>query len=124
MIYPIAILVSNVTDLGTTGGNFSMDVSTKALTPSDGQYIYLIMWVDLNGNGHYDIGEDWNYVIPRYGDPVFKNSFECGYYYSDHYNDLMGTEPGWNQSVGFVDYRPVYFATMSGAKISNEYAWY
>ena len=124
VVYPTAQIVSGVANLGITGGAFSLQFATSQLSPSDSQYIYLIMWIDTNANNLYDAGEEWNYAIPRYGDPTFQNAYECSYYYSDHYNDLMGTEPGWNQSIGFIDYEPVHFATMTGAKISNEYAWY
>ena len=124
VIYPSAILVSNVFNLGTAGGSFSLDVDASSLTPADGQYIYLIMWLDANRNDQYDVGEQWSYAIPRYGDPTFQHSLECMYYYADDSDSFMGTEDGWNQSIGFVDFQDIYDATKTGAKLSNESSWY
>lgn len=124
VIYPTTQMVSNVVDLGKEGGNFHLDIDASQLTPKDGQYIYLIMWIDADANGRYDAGEQWNYAIPRYSDPVFGDSFSCNYYYSDHTNSFTGADYGWNQSIGFLDYEPVYFAVNTGAMIANAYTWY
>ena len=121
--YPAALLVSDVSDQGTTGNNFMLHIVTSQLNLSEGQFIELIMWIDTNANSLYDAGEEWQYVQPRSGDPAFKNAIYCGYYYSDHANALVGSEPGWNQSVGILEYVPIHRATLTGALIVNDFVW-
>lgn len=119
-----AILVTNVVDLGTIGSDFSLTFSTKSLNPSEGHSIYLIMWQDSDSDSAHDQAEDYDYVTAQYGCPVFQDSIFCMYYWADSSNYFMGTEYGWNQSVGLASYIPVMDAPKSNAKIENFFIWY
>ncbi len=90
----------------------------------EGHYIYLIMWQDLDFDSVHDQTEDYEYVTAQYGCPVFQDSIFCQYYWADSSNYLMGTEYGWNQSIGFVTYIPVIDAPKSNAKIENYFTWW
>jgi hypothetical protein len=118
-----ALLVSNVACLGREGGDFTLCFDVASLQPSGGHYIYLILWADRNGNGTYDPGEEWKYVIPLYDDRVFGEATDCVYYYEEQANQDRGTRPGWNRSVGLERYVPVVETANEGAKLANETAW-
>jgi hypothetical protein len=118
-----ARLVSSVATLGREGGEFALCFDVGSLDPAGGHYIYLIFWADSNGNGRYDPGEEWKYVIPLYDDRVFGEATDCVYYYDDRPNEQRGTRIGWNQSAGLERYIPVDCAVHEGAKLSNETAW-
>jgi hypothetical protein len=118
-----ARLVSTVASLGREGGGFELCFNVGSLDPAGGHYIYLILWADSNGNGRYDPGEEWKYVIPLYDDQVFGNATDCVYYFDDRPNEQRGTGMGWNQSTGLEQYIPVDRAIHDGAKLSNETAW-
>lgn len=118
-----ARLVSSVAPLGREGGEFSLCFDVASLEPSRGHYIYLILWVDENGNGIYVPGEEWKYVIPLYDDLVFGEATDCVYYYEERADEDKGTQPGWNQSAGLEHYVPVAAAARDGAKLANETAW-
>ena len=118
-----AQLVSSVAPLGGEGGEFSLCFDVASLDPAGGHYIYLILWADQNGNGIYDPGEEWNYVIPLYDDRVFGGATDCVYCYEEHPDESKGTRPGWNQSAGLEQYVPVDAAAYDGARLANETAW-
>jgi hypothetical protein len=115
--------VSTVACLGREGGEFSLCFDVSSLVPSGGHYIYLILWADGNGNGAYDPGEEWKYVIPLYDDRVFGEATDCVFYYDDRADDGKGTRPGWNRSAGLEKYIPVLDGSTAGAKLSNETSW-
>jgi hypothetical protein len=118
-----ALLVSDVAALGCDGGEFSLCFDVSCIHPAAGHYIYLILWADQNGNGEYDPGEDWKYVIPLYDDRVFAGATDCVYYFADRVDQDKGTQPGWNQSAGLEQYVPVDQAGHEGARLANETAW-
>jgi hypothetical protein len=118
-----AQLVSTIACLGREGGEFSLCFDVENLAPSGGHYIYLILWADENGNGVYDPGEEWKYVIPLYDDRVFGEATDCVFYYEDHADEDKGTRPGWNRSAGLERYVPVLEGSTAGAKLSNETSW-
>lgn len=55
--------------------------------------------------------------------PVYQDSIFCNYYWADSSNYLMGTEHGWNQSIGLATYVPVIDAAKNDAKIENCFSW-
>ena len=118
-----ARMITNAAALGPDGGPFSLCLDTAALDPAAGHYIYLILWADDNANNAYDPGEDWKYVVPMFEDRAFPGATDCVYYFDDRVRQEMGTEPGWNLSVGLNLYRPIRFAVQDGARLSNEAAW-
>jgi hypothetical protein len=118
-----ARLVTNVTSLGPTGGPFTLCLDTSGIVPAPGHYIYLILWADGNDNDVYDPGEDWKYVVPLFEDQAFPGATDCIYYYDDRAHEDMGTEPGWNMSVGLNTYAPIRCTMQAGARLSNEAAW-
>ena len=118
-----ARLVSTVACLGREGGEFELCFDVGSLDPAGGHYIYLVLWADANGNGLYDPGEEWKYVIPLYDDRVFGEATDCVYYFDESPNEQRGTESGWNQSTGLERYVPIERAIHSGAKLANETAW-
>ena len=120
MQYPEAyspILVSNVVNLGTIGSDFSITIDTSSLTPTDGDNIYLIMWIDDNEDIYHHTSEDWSYVEAYYNCPVFQDSIICCFYFEDYYNPLMNTEYGWNQSIGLASFIPIDSSIKDGSKI-------
>jgi len=119
-----AVLVTNVVDLGTSGANFSLTFSTETLDPTEGHYIYLIMWQDTNSDSVHDQTEDYEYVTAQYGCPVFQDSIFCQYYWADSSNYFMGTEYGWNQSIGLAAYVHVVDAPNNNARIENLFPWW
>ncbi len=118
-----ARMVSNVAALGPGGGDFSLAFDVASLQPASGHYIYLILWSDENGNGSYDPGEEWKYVIPLYDDRMFQQATDCVYFFDERADEMKGTQPGWNQSAGLERYVPIAVAPCDGAKLSNETAW-
>jgi hypothetical protein len=118
-----ARLVTNVAPLGVGGGPFSLTLDAGGLAPAAGHYIYLILWADGNGNGTYDPGEDWKYVVPLFEDRAFPGATDCIYYFDETPHEELGTEPGWNMSVGLNLYAPIRCAVQEGARLSNETAW-
>jgi hypothetical protein len=118
-----ARLVSTVACLGREGGEFELCFDVESLDPAGGHYIYLVLWADANGNGLYDPGEEWKYVIPLYDDRVFGEATDCVYYFDESPNEQRGTGTGWNQSTGLERYVPIERAVHSGAKLANETAW-
>ena len=118
-----ARLVSTVARMGLEGGEFLLSFDVAALKPSGGHYIYLILWADENGNGVYDPGEEWKYVIPLYDDRVFGAATDCVYYYEERADENKGTRPGWNRSAGLEKYVPETEMSSEGAKLANETAW-
>jgi hypothetical protein len=102
---------------------FELCFDVEPLDPTRGHYIYLILWADVNGNGRYDPGEEWKYVIPLYDDCVFGGATDCVYYYDECADTRKGTQPGWNQSAGLERYVPVHQACRVGARLANETAW-
>jgi hypothetical protein len=118
-----ARLVSTVARLGREGGEFSLCFDVAELAPSGGHYIYLILWADENGNGVYDPGEEWKYVIPLYDDVVFGQATDCVYYYDDRADEGKGTRLGWNRSAGLEKYVPVIEGSNTGARLANETSW-
>jgi hypothetical protein len=120
---PPAVMVSSVAALGGTGGSFTLRVDASAVSPRNGQYIYLILWDDANGNGLYEPGEEWRYVIPLYDDRLFLEATDCVYFYDEGCDCLRGTSPGWNQSIGLDQYRAVPVPAGEGARLSNSPAW-
>jgi hypothetical protein len=120
---PPAVMVSDAAALGSAGGPFCLHIDVSPVSPCAGQYIYLILWDDRNGDGLYQPGEDWRYVIPLYDDLVFQDATDCVYYYDDQCSSLRGTAAGWNQSIGLHRYCPVVRPPREGARLSNEPAW-
>jgi len=118
-----ALLVTTVADVGREGSTFSLCFDTSALQPSTGDYIYLILWADLNDNGTFDAGEEWSYVIPLYDDRVFGGATDCVFYFDDRERRDKGTHPGWNLSRGLEQYAPVDRESHAGARLANETAW-
>ena len=118
-----ATLVSTVAGLGCVGGKFELCFDVGSLDPAGGHYIYLILWADANGNGIFDPGEEWKYVIPLYDDKVFGEATDCVYFFDDHCDQRRGTGCGWNQSTGLDRYVPVEQPMHSGAHLANETAW-
>jgi len=118
-----ARLVTTVADVGLEGGEFSLCFDVTPLAPSRGHYIYLILWADLNGNGAFDPGEEWKYVIPLYDDEVFAGATDCVLCFQETPDAEKGTLPGWNLSRGCEQYTPVERATQRGARLANMTAW-
>jgi hypothetical protein len=116
-------MVSNAAALGSTGGAFRLEFDVTSVQPCAGHYVYLILWDDANGNDAFDPGEEWKYVIPLYEDRVFLDATDCVYYYDERVNEMTGTAPGWNQSIGLHRFVPVTHACREGARLSNESAW-
>jgi hypothetical protein len=117
------IIVSNVVNLGTTGGNFSVSIDASSILPVQADTIILIMWIDANDNNLNETTEEWKFATPSYGCPVFQNSFTCHYYLEEDDNFLMDTEYGWNQSIGLALYVPIDSAVKAGALIENYTTW-
>ena len=118
-----ARLITNVQALGPSGGPFSLTLDTGGLAPRAGHYIYLILWADANCNDTYDPGEDWKYVVPLFEDRAFPGATDCIYYFDEAAHEEIGTEPGWNMSIGLNLYAPIRCAVQEGARLSNEAAW-
>jgi hypothetical protein len=118
-----ARLVSTVAEIGREGGEFSLCFDVAPLAPLGGHYIYLILWADLNGNGVFDPGEEWKYVIPLYDDRVFAGATDCVFYFEERPDEDKGTRPGWNLSRGLEHYAPVETTAQGGARLANETAW-
>jgi hypothetical protein len=118
-----ARLVTDVVPLDGELTAFSLCFNVDFLDPVRGHYIYLILWADENGNGIYDPGEEWKYVIPLYDDRVFGGATDCVYYYDERADELKGTQRGWNQSAGLERYVPVDRACHDGARLANDTAW-
>ena len=118
-----ARLVTTVAEIGPQGGEFSLCFNVSALTPCQGDYIYLILWADLNDNGAFDPGEEWSYVIPLYDDRVFSGATDCVFYFDEQPHQGRGTEPGWNLSRGPERYVPLEASEQVGARLANETAW-
>jgi hypothetical protein len=115
--------VSDAAAVCPPGGAFTLHMDVSRLSPTAGDYIYLILWADENANDAYDTGEDWKYVIPLFDDCIFQGATDCVYYYDDKECEAAGTGPGWNQSIGAHRFSPVGGAHQEGARLSNEPAW-
>jgi hypothetical protein len=115
--------VSNAAAIPWPSGAFTLNVDVSALSPAAGDYIYLILWADLNDAGDYDPGEEWRYVIPLFEDRIFQEATDCVFFYDQKESEERGTHPGWNYSVGLNRYAPVSRAHLEGARLSNEAAW-
>jgi hypothetical protein len=118
-----ARLVTDVIPLSGERSEFKLMFDVESIDPARGHYIYLILWADANGNGSYDPGEEWKYVIPLYDDPVFGGATDCVYYFDEQADARKGTLRGWNQSAGLEQYVPVDLACHDGARLANETAW-
>jgi len=115
--------VTTVAELGVHGGEFSLCFDVTALAPERGHYIYLILWADANGNGCFDRGEEWKYVIPLYDDRVFSGASDCVYCFGVGSSEPAGMQPRWNLSRGLESWAPVEAAAQLGARLANETAW-
>jgi hypothetical protein len=118
-----ASLVSNAVEISAPSGSFELHVDVSALSPAAGDYIYLILWADMNANDAYDAGEEWRYVIPLFEDCIFQEARDCVFYYDDKESEAKGTAPGWNHSIGLNLYRPLADVHLEQARLSNEAAW-
>ena len=118
-----ARLVTTVAEFGREGGEFSLCFDVGSLAPAAGEYIYLILWADLNDNGAFDPGEEWSYVVPLYDDRVFCGATDCVFYFDERPHQEKGTQPGWNVSRGLERYAPVESPEQVGARLANETAW-
>ena len=116
--------VSNVVNLGISGGPFTLNIDASNLSPRTGHYIDLIMLQDENGDDLYEDTEDWEYTMPQVGCPAFHDAWNCEYYFDEESNVFMGTDKSWNQAIGIAEYIPVNDAVKTGAKIQNEFPWW
>jgi hypothetical protein len=118
-----AQLVTTIADVGREGGDFSLCFDVASLCPSDGHYIYLILWADRDATHTFDSGVEWKYVIPLYDDRVFAGATDCVLFYQAHRDEQKGTFPGWNLSRGLEEYAPVETTVQTGARLANMTAW-
>jgi hypothetical protein len=118
-----AIRVSNITNLGTGGGVFSLNLDVEEYAVNSGDRIVLIFWEDSIDNSLYDNGERFEYVEPLPGCPVFKNAVSCLFFYSEKRDNILLCEKGWNVDHGYLISISVSIAALSNAKITNWYSW-
>ncbi len=81
--------VATVTD----GGTFELSIDTTGISPSDGDYIHLLVFIDVDGDGALSVDDKYDDIETTDSDTAFPSQSWPYYTYNDESTDTQ--DRGW-----------------------------